>query len=598
MFDIVKKLLFFLSPREQKHIPLLLFMILIMALLDMIGVASILPFMAVLTNPEIIETNIILRKMFQASGIFKIETREQFIFGLGILVFILLVVSLFFKALTTYVQVRFVQMREYSIGRRLVESYLKQPYDWFLSRHSADIGKTILSEVSMVIGNAINPLMELIAKSMIAISLIVLLIITDPKLALVVGLLLGIAYGLIYYFARNFLTRIGKERLKSNELRFTAVSEAFGAAKEVKVGSLEQTYIKRFSDSAKNYARTGASIKVVTQLPRFILEAIAFGGIMLVILYLMAQKGSFNNALPIISLYVFAGYRLMPAIQNIFASVSQLTYVGPSLNALTDSIKNLKVLESNQDQSILSLDKSIILKNIHYNYPNTTRNALEGINLTIPSKSTVGLVGATGSGKTTTVDIILGLLEPQKGTLEVDGQLITKQNSRAWQSSIGYVPQHIYLSDDTIAANIAFGKDREDINIQAVERASKIANLHEFVINDLSKKYHSIVGERGVRLSGGQRQRIGIARALYHNPKVIILDEATSALDNETEQAVMDAVNNIGKDITIILIAHRLNTVKNCDIIFKLEKGKLIGHGNFEDLIGGSNIIIQATEKH
>ncbi len=594
----IKKIFSILTPRERRNAGLLFVMILMMALLDMIGVASILPFMAVLTNPEIIETNIILRKMFQASGIFKIETREQFIFGLGILVFILLVVSLFFKALTTYVQVRFVQMREYSIGRRLVESYLKQPYDWFLSRHSADIGKTILSEVSMVIGNAINPLMELIAKSMIAISLIVLLIITDPKLALVVGLLLGIAYGLIYYFARNFLTRIGKERLKSNELRFTAVSEAFGAAKEVKVGSLEQTYIKRFSDSAKNYARTGASIKVVTQLPRFILEAIAFGGIMLVILYLMAQKGSFNNALPIISLYVFAGYRLMPAIQNIFASVSQLTYVGPSLNALTDSIKNLKVLESNQDQSILSLDKSIILKNIHYNYPNATRNALEGINLTIPSKSTVGLVGATGSGKTTTVDIILGLLEPQKGTLEVDGQLITKQNSRAWQSSIGYVPQHIYLSDDTIAANIAFGKDREDINIQAVERASKIANLHEFVINDLSKKYHSIVGERGVRLSGGQRQRIGIARALYHNPKVIILDEATSALDNETEQAVMDAVNNIGKDITIILIAHRLNTVKNCDIIFKLEKGKLIGHGNFEDLIGGSNIIIQATDKH
>ena len=594
----IKKIFSILTPRERRNAGLLFVMILMMALLDMIGVASILPFMAVLTNPEIIETNIILRKMFQASGIFKIETREQFIFGLGILVFILLVVSLFFKALTTYVQVRFVQMREYSIGRRLVESYLKQPYDWFLNRHSADIGKTILSEVSMVIGNAINPLMELIAKSMIAISLIVLLIITDPKLALVVGLLLGIAYGLIYYFARNFLTRIGKERLKSNELRFTAVSEAFGAAKEVKVGSLEQTYIKRFSDSAKNYARTGASIKVVTQLPRFILEAIAFGGIMLVILYLMAQKGSFNNALPIISLYVFAGYRLMPAIQNIFASVSQLTYVGPSLNALTDSIKNLKVLESNQDQSILSLDKSIILKNIHYNYPNATRNALEGINLTIPSKSTVGLVGATGSGKTTTVDIILGLLEPQKGTLEVDGQLITKQNSRAWQSSIGYVPQHIYLSDDTIAANIAFGKDREDINIQAVERASKIANLHEFVINDLSKKYHSIVGERGVRLSGGQRQRIGIARALYHNPKVIILDEATSALDNDTEQAVMDAVNNIGKDITIILIAHRLNTVKNCDIIFKLEKGKLIGHGNFEDLIGGSNIIIQATDKH
>ena len=479
-----------------------------------------------------------------------------------------------------------------------MESYLNQPYDWFLSRHSADIGKTILSEVAMVVGNAVNPLMELIAKSLVAISLIVLLIITDPILAIVVGLSLGIAYGLIFYFARSFLSRIGKERLKSNEIRFTTVSEAFGASKEVKVGGLEQTYIKRFSDSAKNYAQAGALSKVVILLPRFILEAIAFGGIMLVILYLMTKKGSFNNAIPIISLYVFAGYRLMPAIQNVFSSLSQLAYVSPSLNALTDSIKNLKVLESNQDQSILSLNKSIVLKNIYYNYPNAARTALEDINLTIPAKSIVGLVGATGSGKTTTIDIILGLLDPQTGTLEVDGQVVTKQNSRAWQSLIGYVPQHIYLSDDTIAANIAFGKDSPDMDQVAVEIVSKIANLHEFVDNELPKKYQTTIGERGIRLSGGQRQRIGIARALYHNPKVIILDEATSALDNETEQAVMDAVNNIGKDITIILIAHRLNTVKNCDIIFKLEKGKLIGQGNFEELIGGSNMIIQATDKH
>ena len=580
----IKKIFFILSPRERRNAGLLFVMLLMMALLDMIGVASILPFMAVLTNPEIIETNIILNKMFQVSSIFRIETSEEFIFGLGILVFVLLVISLFFKALTTYVQVRFVQMREYSIGKRLVESYLNQPYDWFLSRHSADIGKTILSEVAMVVGNAVNPLMELIAKSLVAISLIVLLIITDPILAIVVGLSLGIAYGLIFYFARSFLSRIGKERLKSNEIRFTTVSEAFGASKEVKVGGLEQTYIKRFSDSAKNYAQAGALSKVVILLPRFILEAIAFGGIMLVILYLMTKKGSFNNAIPIISLYVFAGYRLMPAIQNVFSSLSQLAYVSPSLNALTDSIKNLKVLESNQDQSILSLNKSIVLKNIYYNYPNAARTALEDINLTIPAKSIVGLVGATGSGKTTTIDIILGLLDPQKGTLEVDGQVVTKQNSRAWQSLIGYVPQHIYLSDDTIAANIAFGKDSKDIDQVAVEKVSKIANLHEFVANELPKKYQTTIGERGIRLSGGQRQRIGIARALYHNPKVIILDEATSALDNETEQAVMDAVNNIGKDITIILIAHRLNTVKNCDIIFKLDKGELIGQGNFEEL--------------
>ena len=592
----LKKIFFILSPRERKNAGLLFIMILIMALLDMIGVASILPFMAVLANPDIIQTNIIINKIFQASSIFEVENNQQFLFVLGVLVFVLLVISLTFKALTTYVQVRFVQMREYSIGKRLVEGYLHQPYNWFLSRHSADLGKTILSEVTQVIGSGINPLMEVIAKGMVSIALIALLIIADPKLALIVGLSLGVAYGLIFYFTRSFLNRIGKERLKNNQLRFTAVSEAFGAAKEVKMGGLEQTYIGRFSDSAKSFARTAASAAIIRQLPRFILEAIAFGGIMLLILYIMAKTGSFNSALPIISLYVFAGYRLMPALQQTYASLTQLAFVGPSLDALTNDIKNLKPFNSNQDQGVLSLNNAITLKDIHYNYPNASRTALKDINLSIPAKTTVGLVGATGSGKTTTVDIILGLLEAQKGTLEIDGQIITRQNSRAWQRSIGYVPQHIYLSDDTVAANIAFGLDPKDINQEAVEKASKIANLHEFVINELPKNYQTTVGERGVRLSGGQRQRIGIARALYHNPQVLILDEATSSLDNQTEKAVMDAVNNIGKDITIILIAHRLNTVKNCNIIFKLEKGEVIDQGTFDKLIGSDKVIHEANQ--
>jgi ATP-binding cassette, subfamily B, bacterial PglK len=581
----LKKLLSILSLRERKQAVLLLLMILIMALLDVIGVASILPFMAVLTNPDIIQTNIVLNKMFQASSIFEVENNQQFLYLLGIVVFVFLVISLIFKAFTSYVQTRFVQMREYTIGKRLVESYLYQPYNWFLSRHSADLGKTILSEVSQIVGSGMNPLMTLISHSMISIAIIVLLIIADPKLALIVGFSLGGAYSLIFYFTRNYLARIGEERLKSNQLRYTAVSEAFGAAKEVKVGGLEKIYIKRFSDSAQIFARTAASAAITRQLPRFILEGIAFGGIMLVILYLMSQTGSFTNALPIISLYVFAGYRLMPALQQIYFSFAQLTFIGPSLDALSDEIKNLKPFNSNQDQGVLSFNKEITLKNIHYNYPNSSRTALKDVNLSIPAKSTVGLVGSTGCGKTTTVDIILGLIEAQKGILEVDGRIITKQNTRAWQRSIGYVPQHIYLSDDTVAANIAFGVEPKDINQEAVEKASKISNLHEFIINELPKNYQTTVGERGVRLSGGQRQRIGIARALYHNPQVLVLDEATSALDNETEKAVMDAVNNIGKDITIILIAHRLNTVKDCDIIFKLEKGQVIDQGTFNKLI-------------
>ena len=576
--QIIKKVLFLLTPSERLQAYLLLFMILIMALLDMIGVASILPFIAVLTNPSLIETNLILNSVFESSKIFGVENNQQFLFILGIFVFILLVVSQVFKVITTYSQVRFIQMREYSIGKRLIEGYLHQPYSWFLNRHSSELGKSILSEVAIVIGGCIYPVMELISKGMVTIALVVLLVLVDPKIALIVGLSLSCTYGVIFFFLRNFLKRIGKERLKNNQLRFKSVSEAFGAAKEIKVGGLEKIYIRRFSDAAKNFARYTASSQAISQLPRFILEAIAFGGVMLMILYMMRQTGGFINSLPIISLYIFAGYRLMPAVQQIYTAFTQISFNSPSIDLLDKDIKNLEPFNSNQvhDVDALSLNKAITLKNIYYNYPNTTRTALKNININIPAKSTVGLIGTTGSGKTTTVDIILGLLEPQKGTLEVDGQVVSKQNSRAWQRSIGYVPQHIYLADETIEANIAFGLDPKDINQEAVEKASKIANLHEFIMHELPNKYQTTVGERGVRLSGGQRQRIGIARALYHNPQVLILDEATSALDNQTEQAVMDAVNNITKDITIIIIAHRLNTVKNCDIIFKLEKGQII----------------------
>ena len=581
----LNKILFLLTTDERKKAVQLLIMIIVMALLDMIGVASILPFMAVLTNPSLIETNMILNFMFRTSGLLGVENNQQFLFSLGVLVFATLLISLIFKALTHYVQVQFVHMSGYSIGNRLVIRYLHQPYSWFLTRHSADLGKTILSEVQQIISAGMYPLMELIAKSMVTFAIIALLIVADPQIALIAGFLLGGTYGFIFYFIRPYLNKIGSERLKHNQIRFTAISEAFGAAKEIKVGGLEKTYVGVYSSSAKTFASNEASSKVVALLPRFVLEAIAFGGILLYILYTMGQKETFISALPILSLYVFAGYRLMPALQQIYTSLTRLTFVGPSLDNLYNDIKNLKPLNEDEDQSVLSFNKSIDLKNIHYNYPNTSRAALKNVSFTIPVKSTVGIIGATGSGKTTVVDIVLGLLEASDGTLEVDGKIITNKNARSWQRSIGYVPQHIYLSDDSVAANIAFGIDPKNINQSAVERAAKIANLHEFIKEELPQKYQTTIGERGIRLSGGQRQRIGIARALYHGPQVLILDEATSALDNQTEKGVMEAINDLSKNITTIIIAHRLSTVKNCNKIFLLEKGQLKNQGTFEELI-------------
>jgi len=583
--NIFKKILYLLTPHERRLAWLLLILIIIMAFLEMIGVASILPFVSVLTNPSLIDTNFALNKIFQVSSIFGVENNQQFLFGLGVLVFILLVTSITFKALTTYAQIRFVQMLQYNISKRLMERYLSQPYSWFLSRNSADFSRTILSETGIVIGNGVSALINLVAKSMVAIALLALLIVANLKIALIVGFSLSISYLLIYKFTSNYVKRMGEERFKKELLLFKSISEAFGAVKEIKTGGLEQIYIKRFSDPARTIAKNLASSSVVQQFPRFVLEAVAFGGIILLILFQMMQTGSFNNALPVITLYVFAGYRLMPALQEIYGVFSKFNFITPSVDKIHNDFENLKILNSNNKQGVISINKTINLKNIYYNYPNASREALKNISLSIPVNTTVGLIGATGSGKTTTVDIILGLLEAQKGTLEIDEIIITKQNSRAWQRTIGYVPQYIYLSDDTLSANIAFGVEPKDINQEAVERASKIANLHEFVMDELPKQYQTEVGERGIRLSGGQRQRIGIARALYHDPQVLILDEATNALDNITEKAVMDAVNNLSKHITIILIAHRLNTVKKCDKIYLLEKGEIKNEGTFEELI-------------
>ncbi len=580
----LKKYFYLLLPNERKQAYLLLGMILVMAFLDMLGVASIMPFISVLSNPELIQTNSLLNNMFKFSGRFGIETSQQFLFASGVFVFLLLIFSIAFKALTQYVQIRFIAMREYSLGKRLMEGYLQHPYSWFLKRHSASISKTIIADVGTVIAKGFNPIMILIAQSFVTLALITLLIIVEPMLTILVGFTLGSAYGLIYKLTKGYVTRIGKETVKANLWRFTTISEAFGATKEIKVGGLEQIYIKRFSDPAKIIAQNATSSNIIGQLPRYALEVITFGGMILLVLYLMSKSGNFINAIPIIALFAFAGYRLMPSLQLIYSNAMLLRYSNPSLDTIVDDLKRFQPSSNNHKQVALKLNENITLKKIHYNYPGSSQTVLKDINLSIAANSTVGLVGATGSGKTTMVDIILGLLEAQQGALEVDGKPINKYNCRAWQKTIGYVPQDIFLTDDTVAANIALGIELNEVNQEAVERAAKISNLHNFVINELPLKYKTVIGERGVRLSGGQRQRIGIARALYHDPQVLILDEATSALDNLTEQAVMDAVHNLKKNITIILIAHRLTTVKKCDEIFFLEKGELKAQGTFEKL--------------
>lgn len=595
MIFFLRKVSALLSPAERRRAGWLLLTVLLAAMVDVLGVASIMPFIAVVARPELIESNQILSFTYDLAKQFGVATVESFIFALGVVVFILLLSSLALKAGATYAQLRFAMMREYSLGRRLVEGYLAQPYSWFLTKHSSDLGKTVLSEVAAVINGVLVPLMNLIAQGSVAVALLCLLVAVDPELAIIVGISLTTAYAIVFGVSRAFIGRIGRERFAANQERYKLLSEALNAVKEIKVSRLEKLYVERFSHPALLFARHNASAQAISQLPRFALEAVAFGGMLIVILYLMTKSPDLESALPTIALYAFAGYRLMPALQQVYGAVTALKYSGPILDAIHRDLVDLERVPNDAEVKPITFDHSIKFENVKYGYPKSDRLAVNNLNFLIPAHSVVGLVGSTGSGKTTTVDLLLGLLEPTAGSISVNGRTIDRKNVKEWQKLVAYVPQQIFLSDDTIAANIAFGIEKDKVDLTAVVAAAKCACLHDFVIDNLKDGYNTTVGERGVRLSGGQRQRIGIARAIYRNPEVLILDEATSALDNVTEHVVMEGIRNLRSKMTIIIIAHRLSTIQDCDDILLFEKGEILDSGNYDRLFHSSGAFRKLT---
>ena len=594
MVETYRKLLDLLTPRERRRFHLLLVLILCMGFAQSIGVASLLPFLAVLAEPEVIRTNEHLAAVYTYLGF---TTDRGFLIFLGLGVLGVLVLSLGFKAFTQYCTFRFGTMRGYSVSSRLLQGYLQQPYPWFLDRHSADLGTRILMDVNKAIGQALLPAMKILSHAAVVIFLVGLLVAVEPIAALVLAVLLGGSYLLVYFGVRQKLTRIGLRRQLANVERFEVSADAIGGIKDVKLLGLEADYVRRFQRPARLVAECDATSAVIGEVPRYILELVAFGGMLLFVLFLLARGGgTLSEIVPVLGVYAFAALRMFPALQGLYAAFTTLRFARPTLDRLhADMVENglglarSELLPPTSERPALRLDSELELRDLRYGYPNAERAAVQGLDMTIPARTTVGIVGGSGAGKTTTVDILLGLLEPQGGSILVDGTPITAANRRLWQNALGYVPQQIFLTDDSVRANIAFGIDPHRIDHAAVERAAKIAELHDFIMGELPDGYDTKVGERGVRLSGGQRQRIGIARALYHDPDVLIMDEATSALDNLTERAVMDAVHNLGHAKTIILIAHRLTTVRNCDAIYMMEHGRVIAVGTYDELVRDSD---------
>tara|TARA_B100001057_G_scaffold362511_1_gene365078 strand:+ start:190 stop:1983 length:1794 start_codon:yes stop_codon:yes gene_type:complete len=583
---IVKKILSILSSREKNRFILIVIFGIISSIFEVTGLISILPFIAVLTNPEIVQENYILNNIFIYSNIIGINTEKDFLILVGIFTFIIFTFSLILRAFLAYFSARFSAMCQFNVSKRVVSGYLNKPYSWFLDRNTSELGKNILSEVSIVISAGLMSLLNLIIYVILSIFILSLLIIIDPLVTIIISLVIGLFYLFFYKFFFSSLKNQSEKRFLSNKWRFKTISETFAALKEIKLLGIETILIERFSEPAKKMAKSQASLMAINKLPRFAIEALTFGGILIISILLVLTNKNFVSAMPIIALYAFAGYRLMPSFQTIYLSISLLRTVGPPLNALNKDISNLiEYKKKRKDYSTLDFKKQINLKDVSYQYSNDSKKVLDKINISIPIGTSVGLTGPTGSGKTTLVDIILGLIRTNHGDVIIDNEKILDNNIRAWQNCIGYVPQQIYLADDTIEANIAFGKDENEINHKRIIEVAKLADIHEFINSELPLKYQTNVGERGTRLSGGQRQRVGIARALYQNPKVIVFDEATSALDFETEKKIINSILNIRNKKTVIFITHKIEAIKEFDRIIVLDKGKIIESAKYPDLI-------------
>ncbi len=602
MNKILSMMLGFLSSDEKKRLYVLLIITFFVALFDVAGVASIAPFFTLVSQPEMIETNNILSKIFYFLGFNDINSTkdiQNFLIMVGLSVFIFMIASLSMKAWSIYMLERFAQSCNFSISKNFVENYLRQDYSWFLSKNSASIGKNILSEVNAVVSGILLPGLMFFANISSVIIIILGLFIFDPLLATNVFIpLIGI-YLIFTLVAKKYLTNIGEDRVLANEERFRIVQSGFSSIKELKVSNLEHTLLEDYEDPALRFAKHTATQHIIGKLPRYFIEMLAFGGVLALVIFLIISSGDFNSILPILILYAAAGYRMMPSLQQVYAQLTTIRFSKPALNILYKELNEMNLKEESKltkQFKKISYTKSLSLENINYKYPSSEKDIISNLSIEIPYGSKIGFVGPTGSGKTTVIDIILGLLEPTDGNIFVDDNILDRSSHASLRSMIGYVPQTIFLRDGTVSENIAFGIDKKDVDIKMVKKAAEIAQISTH-IEALPNSYETQVGERGVKFSGGQRQRIGIARALYLNPKILILDEATSALDVITEEKVVHEIMNSLDSITIITIAHRLSTIKDCDEIFILDEGKLIGKGNYHHLIENNDLFKALSQR-
>ena len=485
-----------------------------------------------------------------------------------------------------------MELLRHSISSRLLAGYLSQPYAFFLGNHAGDLGKKILSEVDLVVSYVIRPFMDVISYSIVLIPIFCFLIFVDPRVAFLNTFLFCALYFSIFFSLKRKLFDMGETMVQTNKGRFRVVHEAFGGIKYMKLIGKEEVYLDHFKQNSLKFCKSIASHHTISLVPNFIIEAVMIGVMLILTIFLIIASGGIDNGslgkiLPILGAYGFATYRIKPAAHQVYQGFVSLRYGKSAVDSLHKDmhLSAPKVFGAYNEEAHLQNYEALRLSSVDFEYPGSKRLALENINLTIPVGTSIGIVGKTGASKTTLVDIILGLLEPTEGSIFLDNKKLGLYNNRAWQKKISYVPQDIFLIDKSVSENIAFGFAKEKLDQKQVEHCARLAGIHDFITQELSSQYETVIGERGIRISGGQRQRLAIARALYQDPQILVLDEATSSLDSFTEKNVMKAIESLTPKKTVIIVAHRLSTIQNCQKIVVLDSGKIDQIGTYEELL-------------
>ena len=579
-FSQIKELLSFLSSKRRTQLFLIGALMVVGSLAEVASIGLVIPFLGALTSPEVIYQK---ESLYPLINYFGINSPQELLFPFTVTFIVAVVISGIIRLLLLYVTIRFSHFVGHDLGVSIYRRTLFQSYSFHSSHNSSEIINGIVLKINTITGGVIRPLLTIMTSFLFIIGIVTALMFVDTKTSMLAFIGFGLIYFIVIKFTRNILQKNGQKIAFYSTQVIKSLQEGLGGIRDVLIDGTQNFFSTIYKDADISSRRASATNTFIGGSPRFILESLGMVVIAILAYSLTSQENSFESVIPILGALALGAQRLLPSMQQLYESYATIKGAQASLEDVLNLLR--KGLPSYSDLSFiepLKIRNDIVLNNISFRYADDLPLVLKNINLKFKVGSRIGFVGETGSGKSTLLDILMGLIRPSTGELLIDNELISSHNRHNWWRNIAHVPQSIFLSDNSIKENIAFGID-DNMNLSEVQNAAKLAHI-DSIIDNLPDGYKTNVGERGVRLSGGQKQRIGIARALYKNVLVLVLDEATSSLDTKTESSVMKSIDRLSKNLTVFFVAHRISTLKNCDIIYVLEKGEIVKSLTYEEL--------------